>query len=273
MKLISLILSFCAISIWSSSVAASVNTDYFKYKLDQCRFDYKTMAANLQKKIDEKIKQGGSVQSIKSKIVSEYQDRLNEKANECKTLKEILEKAPIVEETILNAPSGEKLGPILRCFQLGQNKKEVLQCSKSVGYQEYPFVPSESYLAMRFVMQLAHIEQESTYDNPFFVTYLRSNNGGEEIIVRHSGKDFTVNKIEIYGTDFWGASQLDKTFLTEMQKNYHFLLLPRSEWANEYTTMTTYFHEDDGWNIGVYPETLPPLVVVVKTVHSSKLKF
>lgn len=258
-------------SVYMCSAVGSVYTDYLEQELNQCRVDYKIMAANLQKNIDEKIKQGGSIQSIKSKTISQYQDQLNEKANECKAIKKNLEEAPVLEKVILNAPSNEKVGPVLRCLHLGQSKKDVLQCARSLGYKEYLFNPNGLYkLTMALLSPLS--QNESTYDHPLFVTYLR-NNSGEQIIVRLNGQDFTAYEITIKGTQFWGAKKLDKTFLTAMQENYEIdHLIPQLQ-PTILGMKTWYYHEDDGWKISVYPDDFPPQVLLVKTTHSSDLKF
>lgn len=258
-------------SVYMSSAVGSVYTDFLGQELDQCRADYKTMAENLQKKIDEKIKQGSSIQSIKSQTINEYQNQLNAKAQECKTIKQNLEEAPILEEAILSASSNKKVGPVLRCLHLGQSKKDVLQCARSLGYKEYLFNPSGVY-KLTMVLLSPLLQNKSTYDHPLFVTYLKNPSGGE-IVVRLNGEDFTAYEIAIKGAQFWGAKQLDKTFLNAMQENYEIAhLIPQLE-PTILGMKTWYYHQDDGWKISVYPENMPPKVMLIKTTNSSDLKF
>lgn len=245
---------------------ASLYTESLTKQLNECRAEYKAMAQNFQKNIDKEILKGTSAQTLKSQSVASYQELLNNKASECKQIKKDLEDAPTYEKQILDAPSGKKVGPVLRCFQLGQNKAEVLQCGKRLGFHESHYVPE-----LGLWMLTPNKKAEDFPDHPLRV-FLKDQFENKVLVIL-SSNNFTVTRIEIFGTHFWGTNQFNKTFLQAMQKNYGFTLLPQVQYLTETDVMTWYGHEDDGWNIEVFPEGYPSRVRLYRTIHSSNLKF
>lgn len=151
---------------------ASEYTENLQKQLNQCRSEYKAMASDAQNQIDNAIAQrripSQQIQSWKKQV----QQKINQKAAECKRIKQELLDAPakeaaeanrrlqqqklqeeqakkIAEEKrikaqkaaelksrIWNAPSGKKVGPKVQCFRLGQNGNEVLSCAGQLGYSQ-----------------------------------------------------------------------------------------------------------------------------------------
>lgn len=263
---------------------ASQYTEQLQQQLAQCRAEYKEQAIQAQASIDEAISKRRFVgDSHINSLKKQLQESLDYKAQQCKQIKQDLANAPAVEQQIKEqeqkklaaqqqadrekqefinriwtAPAIEKYGPVLRCLQLGQTAQEFTNCGQQLGYS----VPERKDTFLLAQLRISRSELGIILGTDF----------RNRIVAKLSDKDYHVEAIWIYGTEFWGTNAFSDQFLRAMMQNYGFILLPQMEEING-QLLSYYKHEADGWMISVLAETDPPGVALEKMAGSQDFQF
>lgn len=266
------------------SATASQYTEQLQQQLNQCRAEYKEQATQAQASIDEAISRrrfvgDAHINSLKKQL----QESLNYKAQQCKRIKQDLQNAPAVEQQrkeqeqkklaakqradrekqelinrIWTAPSIKKSGPVLRCLQLGQTAQEFTECGKQLGYS----IPELKNNVFLYNLGISRSELAIVLGTELH----------NQVVAQLSEKDYHVETIWIYGTQFWGTNAFSDQFLAAMMTNYGFILLPVVQEVNG--QIFSYLkHEGDGWQISVVGESNPPLVTLEKMAGTQDFQF
>lgn len=229
-------------------------------QLNKCRAEYKDKVSEFDAKISRcksKYQYENVAQRKCSLLINDSQSEIDYKAKECKKIKASLNEAPKIIaqrqaarakaaaeaqaekkriEEYLNAYLGEKIGPSLRCYRLGQNLHEFSYCSKELGFSHDQIVYDPkgvygfSYIA-KDVMQ------------------------GRSVVAYCDPESHRIARLDLFGPSFFGIGVIDEDFIRAYMKKYDIPSLRNG----------TYSNHEEGWRI-----TFGDLGVTLERIQSRK---
>lgn len=220
---------------------------------EECRQKYKTKIKEDSEKLEQLRKDAPmSVPDFHEKA----QQQANSLASRCKAIKaEIgqIRNNKSVLEAFSAVPNGKKFGPVIRCYQIGQNWTEFNSCSKELS------------------------ETANIHCTQSGGCWFRAGS-----VVAEQSKGY-VRKLKISGVNFWGTTGFDKQFLQAFMSNYDIdrlepVMEKKQYWfGNDSPYYTSYKYEGSGWKVKLYPtgedDDKKPVVIFSFTSDSSSYKF
>ena len=205
--------------------AASLSRAY-AYSYSDCKADYQKIAEEAQKKLDSLVLQDKETKQI---ILEHQQRRLDTQAKLCKSLKK---EEIALDSEIRGAKQGKKYGPVLRCYQLGQNWSEFQNCSQSLGIEATLHVFKNG-----IELRAGKVGEEKDH---------------RELVTASLDANHYVKSISIHHPKFFGASTFNETFLRAFMHKHEIPHLEERNVPNPFfpsLPMERYVYSTDGWGI------------------------